>query len=89
MQTEKKVTFNNSLEIATDKKFSVVIDEEKDMVHFLGTLELDIVSLLLKEKLTYSQVFENISKEYEDCSKEELYKFLDELLEKDILVIVK
>lgn len=76
--------FNKNLEIVTEKKVSVIIDEANDVVHFVRQLEMDIINLMLKP-ITLEDIYKNLSQTYEGCIKEDICEFINELLEKNIV----
>ena len=85
MSNTKKYILNSLLEFIEEDNRSLVIDEENCIVHFLGELETEIL-FQLKEPITFEDLQKHLSSEYVGYNQTDLEMFLQNLVEKNIIV---
>lgn len=80
-----KYKVNDKIEIIEDDKFLVIIDEKMENVTFLGELEKDIFNNM-KNEFTFETICKSIEKIYPDYLRDDLLSFINQLIDKEIIV---
>ena len=84
MNQNCKYSINPKLDFVSEEAVSVFIDEEKDLVHFMEDLEMEIIEML-KTPISFSELLEKVSGLYEGFVEEEFLAFFEDLLSKEIV----